>query len=209
MATNQARENILHKIREALKHPVPLPFLDVSSANDLYTKSNKNNIELFFESFTKIQGHCLCCKNEAELKNELSNLFIQKGWSKIYCEEKNWIDLLNAMQINPYEDLSNCDVSITGCEYLIARTGTIILSSQQKKGRTASIYAPIHICIAFTNQIVADLKDTFLEIEKKYKTNLPSLITFATGPSRTADIEKTLVTGVHGPKEVFCFLVES
>ncbi|HNU15372.1 MAG TPA: LUD domain-containing protein, partial [Chitinophagaceae bacterium] len=44
---------------------------------------------------------------------------------------------------------------------------------------------------------------------EKYGNNLPSLITFATGPSRTADIEKTLVVGVHGPKEVYLFLVES
>ena len=43
---------------------------------------------------------------------------------------------------------------------------------------------------------------------EKYKNNLPSLISLATGPSRTADIEKTLVVGVHGPKEVFCFLVD-
>jgi len=46
-------------------------------------------------------------------------------------------------------------------------------------------------------------------MNKKYKDNLPSLITFATGPSRTADIEKTLVVGVHGPKEVYCFLVDA
>ena len=46
-------------------------------------------------------------------------------------------------------------------------------------------------------------------LKEKYKTNIPSQIVFATGPSRTADIEKTLVTGVHGPKEVFCFLVEA
>ena len=45
-------------------------------------------------------------------------------------------------------------------------------------------------------------------IKNKYGDHLPSLITFATGPSRTADIEKTLVVGVHGPKEVFCFLVD-
>jgi L-lactate dehydrogenase complex protein LldG len=46
-------------------------------------------------------------------------------------------------------------------------------------------------------------------MKNKYKNDLPSLITFATGPSRTADIEKTLVVGVHGPKEVYLFLVEA
>jgi L-lactate dehydrogenase complex protein LldG len=45
-------------------------------------------------------------------------------------------------------------------------------------------------------------------MKEKYGGHLPSLITLATGPSRTADIEKTLVVGVHGPKEVFCFLIE-
>ena len=45
-------------------------------------------------------------------------------------------------------------------------------------------------------------------LKEKYGSPLPSMITFATGPSRTADIEKTLVVGVHGPKEVFCLLVD-
>jgi len=209
MATNQARENILHKIRQALSNPVPVPFSDESPTNDFYTTSNKNNIELFSETFTKLQGNIVSCKNNTQLKDELLKLFSQKVWSTIYSMEDQWIELIKSLQITPYTDLSNCDVSITGCEYLVARTGSIVLSSNQQKGRTASIYAPAHVCIAYTDQIVADLDDTFLQIEKKYKADLPSLITFASGPSRTADIEKTLVTGVHGPKEVFCFLVES
>ena len=83
------------------------------------------------------------------------------------------------------------------------------MSSAQTNGRTTSVYAPIHFCIAFTNQLVYDLKDALQGAKDKYGPNLPSLITFATGPSRTADIEKTLVVGVHGPKEVYLFLVES
>jgi len=71
------------------------------------------------------------------------------------------------------------------------------------------VYAPIHICIAYTSQLVYDLKDAIQSIKDKYGNHMPSLITFASGPSRTADIEKTLVTGVHGPKEVYLFLVES
>ena len=82
------------------------------------------------------------------------------------------------------------------------------MSAAQPGGRTTSVYAPIHICIAYTNQLVYDLKDALQLVKDKYGNNLPSLITFATGPSRTADIEKTLVVGVHGPKEVYLFLVE-
>jgi L-lactate dehydrogenase complex protein LldG len=46
-------------------------------------------------------------------------------------------------------------------------------------------------------------------MEAKYINKLPSFFTLATGPSRTADIEKTLVVGVHGPKEVYCFLIDT
>ena len=83
------------------------------------------------------------------------------------------------------------------------------MSTAQESGRTVSVYAPIHICVASTNQLVYDVKDALQKLKEKYTGNIPSLITFATGPSRTADIEKTLVTGVHGPKEVYCFLVEA
>jgi L-lactate dehydrogenase complex protein LldG len=83
------------------------------------------------------------------------------------------------------------------------------MSAAQPSGRTTSVYAPIHICIAFTNQLVYDVKDGLSLVKEKYNDKLPSLITFATGPSRTADIEKTLVVGVHGPKEVYCFLVDA
>jgi len=82
------------------------------------------------------------------------------------------------------------------------------MSAAQPSGRTVSVYAPVHICIAYTSQLVYDIKEALQNVKEKYP-QLPSLITLATGPSRTADIEKTLVVGVHGPKEVFCFLVES
>jgi L-lactate dehydrogenase complex protein LldG len=82
------------------------------------------------------------------------------------------------------------------------------MSAAQESGRTVSVYAPVHICVAYTSQLVYDIKDALLKAREKYSGNLPSLITFATGPSRTADIEKTLVVGVHGPKEVYVFLVD-
>jgi L-lactate dehydrogenase complex protein LldG len=83
------------------------------------------------------------------------------------------------------------------------------MSAAQDSGRTVSVYAPVHICIAYMNQLVYELKEGLQMLKEKYARELPSMITFATGPSRTADIEKTLIVGVHGPKEVFVFLVDS
>jgi L-lactate dehydrogenase complex protein LldG len=56
--------------------------------------------------------------------------------------------------------------------------------------------------------MVMDLKDGFKLIKAKYGNQLPSMISTVTGPSRTADIEKTLVLGAHGPKELFVFMME-
>jgi L-lactate dehydrogenase complex protein LldG len=53
-----------------------------------------------------------------------------------------------------------------------------------------------------------DTRDALKDLKNKYGNNLPSFITFAAGPSRTADIEKTLVVGVHGPREVYLFLID-
>ena len=71
-----------------------------------------------------------------------------------------------------------------------------------------SIFPHHHIVIARTRQLVLDLKDGFQLLKNKYGNQIPSMISTITGPSRTADIEKTLVLGAHGPKELFVFLVD-
>jgi len=91
---------------------------------------------------------------------------------------------------------------------LVARTGSFVLSSSTS-GRSASVYAPVHVCIAYTSQLVYDISDAIAVMENKYGNTLPGSFSLATGPSRTADIEKTLVTGVHGPGEVFCLLIDN
>jgi L-lactate dehydrogenase complex protein LldG len=151
------------------------------------------------------------CADEKELAEQLNTLAATRGWKNIFCREP---DLKLTLSQHGYinfdaADVKNCDASITSCELLVARTGSILLSSGSRSGRTTSVYAPVHLCVAYTDQLVYDIKDGLEFLKKKYKEQgLPSSITLATGPSRTADIEKTLVVGVHGPKEVFCFLIE-
>jgi L-lactate dehydrogenase complex protein LldG len=205
MAVTPAKENILKKIRQALSNPVPLPFPHSEGAQSVFKAANEDAAIIFAQEFTKLQGRFAFCANVQDLQKQLQQLLVEKNWTKIYFKEDNISALFNTAS---YDDLASCEVSITGCECLVARTGTIVMSAAQQNGRTTSVYAPIHICIAYSNQMIYDLKEALLFIKEKYSGNMPSLLTFASGPSRTADIEKTLVTGVHGPKEVYCFLVE-
>ena len=204
MAVTPAKENILKRIRQALSNPAPLPFPQSEGTGSVFLPAADDLEVLFAQEFTNLQGKFAFCVNEEDMLKQVQQLIAAKEWTKIYCNTGKWKDPFSNT-IN----LAGCDASITGCEYLVARTGTIVMSAAQQSGRTVSVYAPVHICIAYTSQLVYDVKDALQFIKEKYAGNIPSLITFATGPSRTADIEKTLVTGVHGPKEVYCFLVEA
>ena len=210
MNVSASKENIFKKIREALSNSTPLPFPQSEGNQPLYQPLDQEPEVEFAERFTQLLGKFIYCINQQEFAFQLGSLIRKQEWNKIFCQEPGLLGLAITQiedRITP-TDLAGCDVSITGCECLVARTGSIVMSSAQNSGRTSSVYAPIHICVAFTSQVVVDLKEAVQLTREKYGNNLPSLITFATGPSRTADIEKTLVVGVHGPKEVYVFLIE-
>jgi len=95
---------------------------------------------------------------------------------------------------------------ITGCEFLIARTGSVVVSSASLSGRQMNVFPPVHIVLAHISQLVNLPEDALIAMQEKYGITLPSTISTITGPSRTADIEKTLVLGAHGPKEFIVFL---
>jgi L-lactate dehydrogenase complex protein LldG len=211
MKVSPSRENIFKKIRKALSHTTPVPFPKSEGSNSVFEPSvNELEVE-FAEHFNALQGRFIFCVNRQELAFQFNSLVKKQNWEKIFCAEKNILEIVGTQLEERFTatDLATCDISVTSCECLVARTGTIVMSAAQASGRSSSVYAPIHICIGFSNQLVYDVKDALQLIKEKYKDKLPSLITFASGPSRTADIEKTLVVGVHGPKEVYCFLVDA
>jgi L-lactate dehydrogenase complex protein LldG len=211
MNVSPSKENILKKIRKALSQSTPLPFPKSEGGETVFQLSQQETEIEFAEQFTKLQGRFVYCINSQELAFQLGSLIRKMDWKKVFCVEEKLLQGAEG-QIGDRlvkTGIASCDVAITGCEFLVARTGSVVMSAAQPSGRVTSVYAPIHICIAYTHQLVYDVKDALQGVKDKYGNNLPSLITFATGPSRTADIEKTLVVGVHGPKEAYVFLVES
>ncbi len=210
MGNSSSKENILKKIRKALETPVPLPFSRAEGNSTVYHPATDDLSVMFAEEFTRLLGKFAFFLDHIELVKQLESIIRQQQWKEIYCAEEGLKYLLQKNGFSHFTEksLALCDVALTSCEVLIARTGTIVMSSAQPEGRTASVYAPVHLCIAESSQVVYDVDDAMQFLKEKYGIHIPSLITFATGPSRTADIEKTLVVGVHGPKEVYCLLAD-
>jgi len=205
-----SKEKLLKKIRKALleKRDNPYPNLE-----DLPHYPQPDDIPevLFAEEFTAAAGQFFFCEDEIQFIENLLSLAEERKWRKIYCWEPALQEILQKYDYPYFEtdkDFEQAEVGFTLCETLIARNGSILLSNSNMSGRRLSIYPPIHIVFAYTSQIVLDLKDAFKIIKNKYGNQLPSMLTTVTGPSRTADIEKTLVMGAHGPKELFVFLLE-
>jgi len=176
-----------------------------------YAPSEELNEVLFAEQFTAISGQFVFCEDEVDFIENLLELAEARKWRKIYCWEPALQEVLTRFEYPFYEtdrDFEEAEVGFTLCEALIARNGSILLSNGNMAGRRLSIYPPVHIVLAYSSQLVLDIKDGLKLIKNKYGNALPSMITNVTGPSRTADIEKTLVLGAHGPKELFVLLLD-
>jgi L-lactate dehydrogenase complex protein LldG len=101
------------------------------------------------------------------------------------------------------------DLGITGVDYLIAETGTLVTCTRSDNPRSPSLTSPVHLVVASRDQVLPDLFDLFARFAiSSGPPLLPSCLTLITGPSKTGDIELRLVTGVHGPGEVLVVLVE-
>jgi L-lactate dehydrogenase complex protein LldG len=103
------------------------------------------------------------------------------------------------------EALRGDGVAVTPCLALIADTGTAVVSSRLSGGRRNGLVDPIHVIEATEHQVVPDLAAA-LELIGPALADA-SAVTLVTGPSRTADIEQTLIRGVHGPAEVHVVFV--
>ncbi len=211
MEETTSREKVLKKIRNALisKTDNPYPSLDIESP--VHPKMEDSIDIVFAQEFTKIAGKFVYCENESELTKNLASLVSEKKWDRVFCLEPEIAELLDKAKVlhtNDEARFNELKAGITFCEFLIARLGSIMVSSKQISGRRLNVFPETHIVIARSNQIVAELKDALRAVREKYDHRLPSLVTVISGPSRTADIEKTLVMGAHGPKELYVFLLD-
>ena len=211
MEDSTSREKILKKVRNALISKQENPFQSIEFESEIYEVPHVDLDINFAKEFTEADGKFVYCESPAEFPKNLKALMQQRGWEDVYCLDKSIHYALEGEQIpfkSSAEDFLKMKIGITRCEFLISRLGSIMVSSKQCEGRRMNAFPEVHIVIGFASQLVPDLKHALEGMQKRYKKKLPSMMSIITGPSRTADIEKTLVMGAHGPRELYLFLID-
>jgi L-lactate dehydrogenase complex protein LldG len=110
-------------------------------------------------------------------------------------------------------DAAGAQIGVTGADFVLAETGTVILLSGSGRPRSTSLLPDVHVAVFGRDRLLESLEQVGVVLEALHadpdRSMSGAMINFITGPSRTADIELTLTRGVHGPKEVHAVFVEA
>lgn len=115
--------------------------------------------------------------------------------------------LCRDLNLSGGKDLAHASICVSYAEAGIAATGSVVLDLADPVGRSATALAPIHAVILEESTIAPDLGSLHDRLRHLLAERPQAYISITTGPSRTADIERVLTIGVHGPKELHILVV--
>jgi L-lactate dehydrogenase complex protein LldG len=208
------REEMLKNLRSALNRPdsrtpgaVPEVRLNVSNP-DL-----QERIRRFSDALEKLSGQTHCVDSIDAARDCIAGIIksgkaVASGASILQeCD----ITGLPGVQAGPGNEAelrnlcSTADFGITGADYAIADTGSLVMLSSANEARMISLLPPVHIAVLARDRILANLDELFLKLPDPGR--LTSSMVLITGPSRTADIEQILIRRVHGPGDLHVIIV--
>ena len=208
------KEQMLARVRNALIERQEALFKDIDQRTETWIpiKEEDGTAITFVQNFKEQGGVFIYLESEAEFVECIKQLAPENGWEPLWCTSPDMQRLLEKYNIlyteskerEPKQKL----VSLTGCECLVAQTGSIILSDAMTRTREAYALPDILLVYATTEQIVPGMRTAFQTVKRKYAKSKPSQLTVITGPSRSTDIEQTLVIGASGIRQVAVFLVD-
>jgi len=201
-------QNAAPKIRQT-----NLPTMaDAELFNQTETDTQKQ-LNQFRQKLEMLNGEFILVKSETEAAKKIKQI--------VESENGTWLiqpdifsdpECKNILPQSTGMDLDNSqfakyDFGISRADFLIARTGSVVLNSVSGGGRRLSVLPPAHIVVAEQKQLLPSLDFAF-ELMQKTEGNW-SFATIISGPSRTSDIEKQLVLGAHGPKRLIVILIKN
>ena len=167
-------------------------------------------IERFRENLISIGGNCSVVKNEREAAQAIQAIIENSNARRIAVSDSPLVEKTigflktgaSVFKNASAAELFDCDLGITGAQWAIAETGTLVLESEREFNRLTSLVPPVHVCLVEAKNFRRTLGEILQKLNENGRESLSRTITFITGPSRTSDIELTLAIGVHGPREL-------
>jgi L-lactate dehydrogenase complex protein LldG len=230
-----SRSEVLKKIKVALSHQPPgsqeeSSTTTIEAAHPAFSDSADNELQTRFQlELEAVGGECFLAANEEEASHHLLRLLQEDLQGRVVISREEivrsfpWMDQIRPLlvdihlAIDPMQILGRSCVderieyagwAITGADFLIAATGSVALLSSPHRSRQISLLPTVHLVLAKPSQILPDLSALLNRLHLSGQPDwLTQSLTLVTGPSRTADIEKTLVKGVHGPERLIVLLL--
>ena len=220
-----SRDAILNKLRTARQPfpdapPRPRQYIPVTRLDD---DSLDALIERFVEETTLLKGEAFVCEGSEAACDQVLRLLQAHQTTHLLAWDFQYIPIaglesairdLDIAITKPdiqdefrYETLAGVEpaqVGLTGADYAIAATGTLVVSTGPGKGRIPTVLPPTHIAVIDAQQMLPRLEN-WIAIQRQRGLDVfwdTANVCLITGPSRTGDIEKKLVLGMHGPGEV-------
>jgi L-lactate dehydrogenase complex protein LldG len=203
-----SRDTILAKLKAAQQNRGEIEANVPDFTSSVYHPLNPSLVQEFKNNLELIGGKVILCKSNSEIAEQIRLICHEKKLDRLFCTDPELAKITEGIITTNSEekDFLNLNIDLTSCEFLVAHLGSVLISSAQVSGRRLNVFPETHIVVAHESQIVDYLDNAMAKLQEKYKNRLPSLISNITGPSRTADIEKTLVMGMHGPKTLIVII---
>jgi L-lactate dehydrogenase complex protein LldG len=216
MTATTAREEMLGNVRAALKRAADSTVAPIPATARIAPRvagDARAELNLLFAEIEKLGGRTRRITSAADRKAALQELVekesIKKAvlWQTQEFKRLKIAETLSACGVEivlPYashREVAECDLGVTGADFALPETGTLVLRSGIDRPRTVSLLPRVHLALIRPACLRADLHQVFDEAKHD------GYFVFVTGPSRTADIELTVTVGVHGPKTLCVMLL--
>ncbi len=210
------RDSILHKVRTAIGRSVgqaPAPVPEVYFHQPTMTMDER--IARFKGALEVLAGRVTVVASGSAARDMLASLIDGKtsvASNTPFLRECGIADLPGVRSgiVDRAELRDVCataEFGITGADYALADTGTLVMIASAENPRLVSLLPPVHIAVMPCSRLLTSLDELLTTLPDPAR--LTSSMVLITGPSRTADIEQILVRGVHGPREIHVVLVDS
>lgn len=221
-----SHHEFIEHLASKLGRPTPTSVQPLEITVPLYRlNSQEERMDKFLSIWESLGGKGVKVTTSEEAVNAIKSWFSEQpewlsshaivAWSELPVMARTSLEQLG-WRSRPYSELGEsaadrtiaigqAELGITSADYGIAQSGSLILKSSPKRGRSVSLVPTRHLAF-IPGSVIRDSLDQIME-ELGHADNLPAAIEIISGPSRTSDIEMDLSIGVHGPIEVYAIVI--